>query len=570
MEIVVLRPETDRICFADPEAVCDRASAHSQEETSNMPANPNQLQIEETFEDIKMYFNKDEWAELQDWEKEVYKSLKEHYDIIISFGYYIPKPDFMHEIKERHQMFDCILSHCSWDVQPETNAVSNLIESPFIVHPNIHPISNATIMEKSGVEQNENTHQYTVQQYQERNAVQSKEYSFYCCSECKEKFNCLEVLQRHLEIHEVKHNQCISYRRERNHSNIIIPHREEARGRARAEQQNCTESLMQSIYQPTQTGKKQDHCSKDQQNSSQQPFKLGQEGIHMGEKTQNSAASARKVKSSSTINEYKQIIPSVKLYKCTECRKSFTQVGALNIHKQTHTGLKPHKCMECGKSYAQVRGLTLHKRTHTKEKPYKCLQCGKSFTWAQSFKIHKQTHTGEKQYICTECGKSFTQFENLKVHKRLHTGEKPYQCTECGKHFTQGTVLKKHKLTHTGEKPYKCTECGKCFTQVAVLKRHKMTHTGEKPYKCPECGKSFTQLWGLNIHKQTHTGLKPHKCMECGMSYAQVRGLTLHKRTHTKEKPFKCTVCGKGFTWAQSLKTHKQTHRGEKLYIHTE
>nr|XP_006013039.1 PREDICTED: zinc finger protein 595-like [Latimeria chalumnae] len=326
-----------------------------------MPGNPDQLQTEETFEDIKMYFTKDEWAELQDWEKEVYKSLKEHYDIIISFGYYISKPDFMCETKETHQVFDCILSHYHWDkslIQPESNALSNLIESPFLVPPNIHPITNGTIMEISRrVEQNENTHQYTVQEYQERSSVQSKEYSFYYCSECKEKFNCFETLQGHLEIHEIKHNQCTSYKKERNHSNYIIAHQEEARGREGPEQQNCAETLMQSICQPVQTGKKQDRCSKDQQISSQQPSQLGQEGIHMGEKTQNSAASARKVKSSLDVNECKEVLTSKKLYTCAEHGKSFTHLGNLNQHKELHTGEKPYKCTECGKSYKHEASL---------------------------------------------------------------------------------------------------------------------------------------------------------------------------------------------------------------------
>ncbi|XP_064411569.1 uncharacterized protein LOC135355649 [Latimeria chalumnae] len=181
METVNLGGQTYDTFLTNPEAVCDRASARSQEETSNMPANPDQLQTEETFEDIKMYFTKDEWVELQDWEKEVYKSLKEHYDIIISSGYSIPKPDFMCEVEETHQVSYCVSSHCSLDkspIEPETNTVSKLIESPFSGPSNIHHMNESTIIEKSGgVEQNENIHLCTVQEFQKRSATQSKECS---------------------------------------------------------------------------------------------------------------------------------------------------------------------------------------------------------------------------------------------------------------------------------------------------------------------------------------------------------------------------------------------------------
>nr|XP_006011368.1 PREDICTED: gastrula zinc finger protein XlCGF26.1-like [Latimeria chalumnae] len=567
METVNLGGETDKIFTPDPEAVCDRASACSQEETSNMPANPDQLQPEETFEDIKMYFTKHEWAELQDWEKEVYKSLKEHYDIIISFGYYVSEPEFMCEIKETHQVSDCVSSHCSWDdspVEPKTNAISNLIESPFPVPSNIQPINDGNIMEKAGgVELNENTYQHTVQKSQEIGTVQSKEYSFYGCAECKEKFNHLEALQRHLEIHENKQNQGTSYIRDNGH---VMLHQEEVGGIERLEEKNCEESLTQSVDQQMGTGKKRSRCSKSQRLSGQQPSQLGQQPMHVGDKPKKSTMSSRKVKGLLIVNECQEILTTEKPYKCTECGKCFSQAGNLKTHRRIHTGEKPYKCTECGKCFTQEGNLKTHKRLHTGEKPYKCAECGKCFTRVGGLNSHKQTHTGEKPYKCTECEKSFTQLGNLKTHKRIHTGEKPYRCAECGKCFTRVVDLNKHKQIHTGEKPFKCTECGKCFTWIGDLKTHKQIHKGEKPYICTECGKSFTQVWGLNSHKKAHAGEKPYKCTYCGKSFTHIGNLNKHKRLHTGEKTYKCTECGKCFTRLGGLNSHKQTHTGKKRF----
>nr|XP_014352647.1 PREDICTED: zinc finger protein 93-like [Latimeria chalumnae] len=508
------RRKREALFLPNPEAVCDRTSARSHEETSNMPANSDQLQAEETFEDIKIYFTKDEWAELQDWEKEVYRSLKEHYDIIISFGYYISKPDFMSEIKINHQVSDCVSSRCSWDqppIQPETNTVSKLIDSTFPIPSNIHPTNHVPVTEKSGgVEQKENTQQCTVQEFQERSAVQSKEHSFYSCSECKEKFNCLETFHRHLEIHNNKQSQRTSYMRERSHSTCVTVYHEEARGGETAEQQNCVESPTRSVLQPIKMGKKRSRCTEDQQLSGQQPSQLVQQSIHIGEKQQKSTASVKIIKRSSTFNKCQQILTAEKLYKCIEYGKSNSQIGHINIHKQTHTVEKPFKCTECGKSFSQLGNLRRHEQIHTGEKLYKCTECEKCFSHIGSLKSHEQIHTGEKPYKCTECGKSFSHVGGLTNHKLLHTGDKPYKCLECGKRFTQSRNLYKHELLHTSEKPHKCTECGKSFRQVGSLKKHKQIHTGEKPHKCTECGKSFTQLGNLYKHKLLHTGEKPH------------------------------------------------------------
>ncbi|XP_006010185.2 zinc finger protein 92-like [Latimeria chalumnae] len=386
-----------------------------------MPANPDQLQPEETFEDIKIYFTKAEWAELQDWEKEVYRSLKEHYDIIISFGYYISKPYFMSEIKINHQVSDYVSSRCSWDqppIQPETNTVSKLIESTFPIPSNTHPTNHVLIMEKSGgAEQNENTQQCTVQEFQERSSIQSKEHSFCSCSECKEKFNCLETFQRHLEIHNNKQSQHTSYETERGHSKCVIVYQEEARGGESAEQQNCGESLTRSVMQPIKMRKKRGRCTEDQQLSGQQLSQLVQQSIHVGEKQQKSTASVRIVKHSSNFNKCQQIHTAEKLYKCTECGKCFRQVGSLKKTYRVTKEKKTHKCTECVKCFSHIGSLQNHKLLHTGDKPYKCTECGKSFTHSEHLNKHKLLHTGDKPYKCLDCGKSFIQSGNLYKHK---------------------------------------------------------------------------------------------------------------------------------------------------------
>ncbi|XP_070260787.1 zinc finger and SCAN domain-containing protein 20 isoform X3 [Myotis yumanensis] len=174
----------------------------------------------------------------------------------------------------------------------------------------------------------------------------------------------------------------------------------------------------------------------------------------------------------------------------------------------TNSGEKLYRCSECGRTFSKSSALISHQRIHTGEKPYECAECGKSFSKSSTLANHQRTHTGEKPYKCMDCGKCFSERSKLITHQRVHTGEKPYKCLECGKFFRDRSNLITHQRIHTGEKPYKCRECGKCFNQSSSLIIHQRIHTGEKPYKCLECGKDFNNSSHFSAHRRTHAGGK--------------------------------------------------------------
>ncbi|XP_014343198.1 zinc finger protein ZFP2-like isoform X2 [Latimeria chalumnae] len=554
----------------------------SNQETREILVNPDQLQIDNTFEDIEKYFNKDEWAELQDWEKEVYRSLKEHYDAIISFGYIeFPKPDFMTEVKENYQLPVCDSTHSQEEespIKPVTNTTNNSRQSPLQVSFNNQPFHAKAVLKPLGnIQETENSQQCVVQTSKELKTVQNNKETFYNCAECKENYNCLVKLKRHLEINQRLYNDFFEKLQQH------LEHQQ-------SKYNYCSDKLQkhlevhQSKNNPGRSSEKNSSClspdslSKEEHREermwTQHPNLKGMKDHlqqrHQTEEKKYHCTEGQQVSVPSPFQQEQQVTTEKKLYKCTECVKCFPQLSALNVHQKTHTREKKHKCMECGKSFRQLSHLKQHHLIHTGEKPYKCTECGKEFGRSAHLKRHKQLHTGERPFKCTECGKSFTQSSGLTVHQRLHTGEKPYKCTECGKCFIQLGGLILHQQVHTGEKRYECSECGKLFTRISLLNRHQRFHKGAKLYECTECGKSFTQSLDLKHHQRVHTGEKPFKCGDCGKGFSRSWLLVVHRRIHTGEKPYKCTECGKSFSRSAHLKRHEQLHTGERPFKCTE
>uniref|UniRef100_F6TRD4 Histone-lysine N-methyltransferase PRDM9 n=1 Tax=Callithrix jacchus TaxID=9483 RepID=F6TRD4_CALJA len=88
--------------------------------------------------------------------------------------------------------------------------------------------------------------------------------------------------------------------------------------------------------------------------------------------------------------------------------------------------------------------------------------------------------------------------------------------------------------------------------------------------KYGECGQGFSDMSDVTGHQRTHTGEKPYVCTECGRGFSDKSHLLSHQRTHTGEKPCVCRECGRGFSQKSVLLSHQRTHTGEKPYVCTE
>ncbi|XP_053546886.1 uncharacterized protein LOC128638774 [Bombina bombina] len=460
------------------------------------------------FDDVAVYFSKDEWCCLHEEQKELYKDVMlENYQTLRFLGHIQIKPSVVSKIEQGEDPYLCWgrkISH--------KEMFLNTNKDEFVSWDTPGKHKNAVTVNKKCMKQNKTLSADSLSQHHKS---QTGEKSI-SCSECGKCFIQQSDLLRHKRTHTgEKPFSCLQCEKSFTWKQSFIRH------------------------QITHTGEKPFSCSECGKCFSLQQSLITHEKIHTGEKK----------------------------FSCSKCGECFTWKHSLITHQKTHTGVKPFSCSECGKSFSQQHSLITHEKTHIEGNLFSCSECGKCFTWKQSFIRHQISHTVEKTFSCSECGKCFSQQQSLITHEKIHTGEKPFSCSECGKCFTWKQSLITHqKNYHSGEKIFLCSECGKCFNLQQSLTSHERTHSVDKPFICSECGKRFTRQTSLIKHYRIHTGEKPFSCCECGKLFSLQQSLIKHHKTHTGERPFSCSKCGKCFSLQQSLSKHQKIHTGEKPY----
>ncbi|XP_028280500.1 Krueppel homolog 1-like [Parambassis ranga] len=136
-----------------------------------------------------------------------------------------------------------------------------------------------------------------------------------------------------------------------------------------------------------------------------------------------------------------------KPYQCNVCGKGFRFGSYLQQHLIIHTGKKPYKCPDCGKDFAFLQNMRTHQKLH-QEKPFRCTSCRKGYSDETQLQHHMLSHNGDKPHKCDQCDKSFGLAYLLRDHMNTHTGERPHRCDECHKTFSWFSSLLVHQKIH--------------------------------------------------------------------------------------------------------------------------
>lgn len=243
-------------------------------------------------------------------------------------------------------------------------------------------------------------------------------------------------------------------------------------------------------------------------------------------------------------------------YKCDECDRSFSVVGALNFHKRTHT--EDEKSVATSNSAASVM---FKKPKQDEPSKFLCSDCGRRFMTNAALGSHRRWHKDKK------CSRSLLKDDDMKSvsHK---TEDGPFQCEKCGNQFFNRRVLRRHQMFSphcqiktepdsegsSTQEPFACPECDKTFAQTSLLAAHYENEHG-KMLEAVDCQgdepleplDQVPEQADINCSRRESKSvtLKPksHKCHLCSMTFAKARGLRAHKwQAHSKSTKDKSTV----------------------------
>ncbi|XP_052665603.1 zinc finger protein 777-like isoform X2 [Harpia harpyja] len=199
-------------------------------------------------------------------------------------------------------------------------------------------------------------------------------------------------------------------------------------------------------------------------------------------------------------------------------------------------------------------------RNSTREKFYSCPVCRKNFLLKINLIIHQRSHSNWVPYICVHCNRSFMSKKKIQHHLQARAAKGFCQSLEAEERSSRapcpasqprppsrdhGTVWgkpspKRYPLS-PGKMMYTCNECMERFSSQSFLILHQRQHTSHQLILCPCCNRSFAWVSEFVRYHRSHTGERPYQCGVCQKTFKRHHHLIVHQRIHMRQgRPYPC------------------------------
>ncbi|XP_067304798.1 zinc finger protein 721 [Pseudorasbora parva] len=232
-------------------------------------------------------------------------------------------------------------------------------------------------------------------------------------------------------------------------------------------------------------------------------------------------------------------------YKCKDCSRSFSVIGALNFHKRIHRNSPQSKKLKSSLEKPLNLGKVTPENCLAKS-PFVCAECGRYFSTNSALGTHRRWHKDKK------LARFLLKTNKVRSKKSVDGG--PYLCNICGKGFFYLCVLRRHQLHHPPmeAQPQKervvaetnsvftCPDCQIPFSSGSLLTTHFADHHS-KPTESEklqseilstdESGPHVKKLYSskIDVTKRENTTVQHYQCSHCVKSFLNIRGLRAHK-----------------------------------------
>uniref|UniRef100_A0A674HGT1 Proteoglycan 4-like n=1 Tax=Taeniopygia guttata TaxID=59729 RepID=A0A674HGT1_TAEGU len=146
-----------------------------------------------------------------------------------------------------------------------------------------------------------------------------------------------------------------------------------------------------------------------------------------------------------------------------------------------------------------------------------------------------QRNATREFYSCPICRKTFLLKINLLIHQRGHTNWVPYVCVHCDRKFMSKKKIRRHLRAWAVNGTCQPSEL------EGFLTVHQRRHSGHHLILCPCCNRSFTWVSDFVRQHWMYMGVRPHQCGICQKTFKRFSHLKVHQRIHRRqERPFPC------------------------------